>query len=78
MEVRDGNTVLHELEHAGRVRVMVRMLDDQHIVTRDWTGAIYVWDALAGQLVAVNREHTDERGIVTREPILGGGRGDGF
>ena len=28
VEVRDGNTVLHELEHAGRVRVMVRMLDD--------------------------------------------------
>ncbi len=74
VEVRDGNTVLHELEHAGRVRVMVRMLDDQHIVTRDWTGAIYVWDALAGQLVAVNREHTDER-VLLPESLSWGAEG---
>ena len=57
VEVREGNTLLHELEHLGGVREMVRMRDDQHIVTRDDSGAITVWDMQAGQPVAVNREY---------------------
>ena len=35
VEVREGNTLLHELEHAGDVKEMIRL--DRHIVTSDRT-----------------------------------------